>query len=290
MKTSIIIVSCFNSAGIDPEEVREREDLLRIPSTTKKQLQSLPIEKITAKNLNLRECTKLNTSGSTGIPLGILLGKEDLRFRGAVLSRAFRAHGGRPGDKVVQITSNPSSHQRHWYENLGIRRWYGISPFSEIDDQIDQLKRRRPDILIGFPSSLQAIAKAVKEKGVEGISPRATFCGAEILTPATRGFLNTTLRTTTIDLYNSVEFGSIAWECKVQAGYHINVDVLIVEVIQDGKESIARSQRGYRHHGLERLRHAADSIPPWRYRRPERPELPLRPGLPSARKHRRQGE
>jgi phenylacetate-CoA ligase len=228
----------FDSAGIKPEEIKEREDLLRIPTTTKKQLQSQPIEKITAKDLNLRECTKLNTSGSTGIPLDIILSKEDLRFRGAVLSRAFLAHGGRLRDKVVQITHSPSSHQKHWYENLGIRRWYGISPFSEIDDQIDQLKRMNSDILIGFPSGLLAIAKAVKEKGVEGISPRITLSGAEILTSPTREFLNATFRTTTIDSYNSVEFGSIAWECKYQAGYHINTDVLIVEVIRDGRRAL----------------------------------------------------
>ena len=228
----------FDSAGVKPGEVKDREDLLRIPVTTKKRLQSLPIEKITVKGLKLEECTKLKTSGSTGIPLDIIVREEDLRFRGAVFRRILLAHGCRLRDKTVQNTHYPLRFPRHWYQCLGIRRGYRISPFSEIDDQIDQLRRRNPDIISSVPATLMAIAKAVKERGANGISPRIILSGGEILTPQAREFINTTFRTTTIDLYSSFEFGNISWECKQQAGHHINADGLIVEVIRDGREAL----------------------------------------------------
>jgi phenylacetate-CoA ligase len=228
----------FDSAGVKPGEVKDREDLLRIPVTTKKQLQSLPIEKITVKDLKLEECTRLKTSGSTGIPLDIIVSEEDLRFRGAVFRRILLAHGCRLRDKTVQNTHYPLRFPKHWYQYLGIRRGYRISPLSEIDDQIEQLRRRNPDIITGVPASLLTIAKAVKERGENGISPRIILCGGEILTPQARELINATFRTTTIDLYNSFEFGNISWECNQQAGHHINADGLIVEVIRDGREAL----------------------------------------------------
>ena len=51
-----------------------------------------------------------------------------------------------------------------------------------------------------------------------------------------REFPYATFRATTIDFYNSFEFGSIAWECRHQASYNINADSLIVEVIREGRE------------------------------------------------------
>ncbi len=228
----------FDSAGVKPEDIRDRKDLLRIPITTKRHLQSLPIEKITAKSFNPGASIKLRTSGSTGIPLEIILSTKDLRFRGAVLKRTILAHRCHPGDKVVHLTNHRSIYRRDWYEYLGIRRRYEISALSEMDDQIRRLKRIRPDILIGYPSGLLAAAETLKQKKVERIFPKLILSGGAILTPQAREFLNATFVTTTIDFYNSWEFGSIAWECKYQAGYHINADTLIVEVVQDGREAL----------------------------------------------------
>ncbi len=234
----------FDSAGVRPERIKDRQDLLRIPITTKRQLQSLPSKEITPRSLEIGESTTLKTSGSTGMPLDIILSKEDLRFRGAVFNRTFLAHGYRLGDKVVLISNYRSSHkQKHWYEYLGMRRSYSISAFGEIDDQIVELRRLGPDILIGVPSGLLAVAKTIEKKGIKDISPRIILSGGEILTPHTREFLNAAFGTTTVDLYNSSEFGSIAWECKHRAGYHINADSLIVEVIQNGRKALA-GERG----------------------------------------------
>ncbi len=228
----------FDSAGIKPDEIEGREDLPRIPITTKRGLQSLPLQKITVRRLNLDRCTMLKTSGSTGIPLTIALSKEDLRARGALLTRTFMAQGCRLRDRRTQITNNPPRLKKNWYEYLGIRNRYGIYAFNAIDDQIDQLKKTSPDILLGNPSGLEAIAKRIKEKGVIGISPRIVLSGGEVLFPQTREFLDTIFKTTTYDLYNSFEFGSIAWECRYRNGYHISAESLIVEVLRDGRQAL----------------------------------------------------
>ena len=72
----------FDSVGIKPEEIKDEADLARIPITTKEQLQKLPIEKITAKGINIHRCRKVRTSGSTGTPLDIIMDEKDELIRG----------------------------------------------------------------------------------------------------------------------------------------------------------------------------------------------------------------
>lgn len=228
----------FDSAGIKAETISDLDALSRIPITTKKKLQSLPLQEITAKGVRIEHCTKLKTSGSTGIPLDIFLSQDDLRFRGAVFRRAFRAHGIRLRDRVAHVTNHSKVERRHWYESLGIRRKVAVSARETVDDQIGQLKKVNPDVLIGSPSALRYIAEKVGEQGEKGITPRITVSGGEVLAPHTRGLLNTLFKTTTIDFYSTFEFGNIAWECKDPGGYHINADALIVEVIRDGKAAL----------------------------------------------------
>lgn len=228
----------FDSVGVKPEEIEDKNDLLRIPITTKSQLQKLPIEKIIAKGIKLDKCTQVKTSGSTGIPLDIIIGKEDSRIRWAVFMRAFLANGCRLTDKEVNIAALPRDYRNHWYQYLGIRRQKYISLSNEIDEQIRQIRKINPDFIHGLPSGLRAIAEAIKQKKVKGICPKVIASGGEILTQQTREIIDSTFGVKMVDSYNSWEFGNIAWECSRHTGYHINADNLVVEFINNGKVAL----------------------------------------------------
>ena len=232
----------FDSAGVRPGEINDPQDLARIPITTKKQLQAMPIERITARGIRLDECLKTKTSGSTGIPLDILIGPKDSRFRGAVFNRLFFANGYRLRDKAVAVTNLVVKRKPHWYETLGIRRGGFVNVLHGIDEQIDHLREARPDLLRGLTGSLRVIAEAVRERGINGIRPRVILTGGEVLTEETRQVLQDVFGARVIDSYNSWEFGNIAWECGHHAGYHINADGLIVEAMKEGRRALPGEQ------------------------------------------------
>jgi phenylacetate-CoA ligase len=228
----------IDSAGVRPGEINDPQDLMRIPITTKKDLQALPIEKITARGIRPDQCMKVRTSGSTGIPLDILIGPKDSRFRGAVFHRLLFANGYRLRDKVVAVTNILMKAQTHWYQSLGLRRGVLIDVSQSMDDQIKQLRLTKPDILRGLAESLRVIAETVRERNVEGIHPRMVITGGEGLTEETREVLQDVFGAKVIDTYNCWEFGNIAWECGHQSGYHINTDGLIVEILKDGRRAL----------------------------------------------------
>jgi phenylacetate-CoA ligase len=228
----------FDSVRVKPKDIRDKNDLFRIPITTKSQLQKLPIGKITAKGIKLDQCLQVKTSGSTGRPLDIIIGTKDSKIRGAVLMRALLANGYRLKDQGVDIGSLPRYYRNHWYQYLGIGRQKYILVFDEIDEQIRQMRKARPDIISADPIALRVLAQTIGQKEIKDIRPRMIISGGEILTPQAREFINSTFGIKMVDFYSSWEFGNIAWECNQHAGYHINVDSLVVEVINNGEHAL----------------------------------------------------
>jgi len=133
--------------------------------------------------------------------------------------------------------------ERHWYQSLGIRREARVDVFHKIEEQIRQLRAERPDILRGFPGSLRVLAETILQQGITGIRPKWVSTGGEILTGETREILGEGFGAPVVDLYNSWEFGNIAWECHCLKGYHINTDSVVLELIRDGR-AVSPGEKG----------------------------------------------
>jgi phenylacetate-CoA ligase len=223
----------FDSVGVKPEEIKTIEDLTKIPITKKLELARLPLEEITARGTDLRKCVKRTTSGSTGILLSVYFTKEDEVFCWTVWARAFLDLGQRPWHKLayVQFASRP----RTLYERLGIYRKYFLQAGGDPEDQVKRLAQIRPDIIRGYGMSIGLLARTTIEKGVSGITPRLVFTSGNITDSAMRMLIETAFRAKAFDFYGAEEVGCIAWECPERAGYHINIDTLVVELVKDGR-------------------------------------------------------
>ena len=232
----------FDSAGVKPEEINDQGDLLKIPITTKKQLQALSPEEITAKGIRLDDCITFKTGGSTGIPLDILVDRKELRFRGAILMRAFLASGYRITDRALFIVGQPRKLPHRWYQSLGIRRQKYISMLEPVDDQIRHLREEKPDFLVIDSSCFPILAAGLKKLIAEGIRPRIVTTGGSILTEERREAMESMFGVRVLDYHSSWEFGNIAWECRRQAGYHVNAEGFIVEVIQNGRRALPKER------------------------------------------------
>jgi phenylacetate-CoA ligase len=126
---------------------------------------------------------------------------------------------------------------RHWLRSPLGRRTY-VPVFESLDSQLDQLCRLQPDFLLGYPSALRPIAEAVKARGECRIRPRVVCTSAEVLDRDTRQAIQSAFGRPVLDLYSSVEFGNMAWQCPHSGAMHINADSLIVEVVrQDGSKA-----------------------------------------------------
>ena len=256
----------FDEAGVRPDDIRSPADLSHIPITTKAAMQSVPTEALLASNLDPSAFVKELTSGSTGRPFTIQHTQRERIRKSAIYMRTYLQAGLRLTDRQVCVTEDRGhGGYRHWLRALedlitekrgqeeegrrrGLRSLVGgrayVPVYDSVDIQIDELCRLQPDFLLGYPSALGPIAEAVKARDERRIRPRVVCTSAEVLNRDTRQVIESAFGLPVLDLYSSVEFGNVAWQCRDCGAMHINADALIVEVVREDGTNAAPGEIG----------------------------------------------
>jgi phenylacetate-CoA ligase len=229
----------FQQAGIDPERIRTRDDLQRLPFLTKDELRGrfwdfLPRD--------LPACRVARTSGSTGVPVCILADWRS-RARNSAAVLRFRRHIGipwigRPFLTLLNTDKDPDK-PAQWTFLQGIHKQHFLNPYVHSPENALRARRlfaqlRKP-VLTGNTCSIRALAQAVCDGVFPPFRPALVTTGGEMLLPRVRELLETTFGTQVIDVYACSEARDIAWQCRQTCGYHINADNLIVEIVRGDK-------------------------------------------------------
>jgi phenylacetate-CoA ligase len=242
----------FDSVGIKPNDIKTTEDLSKIPIITKFQVQHAGSD-IIARNIDLGKCIQHATSGSTGLPLKIIMSGKESSIDSATYSRIFEENGVRSwSDTLYNLTGphnipdvkNRLSYLLHdlAFKSLGTPKYVYASVFYNINDQISILKKTNPTVISGYPKSIRLLAMAVLDKNIK-IHPRLIFTSSELLDAESREIITSAFGVNPIDFYANVENGVVAWECGEHAGYHLNIDTVAMEIIKNN-ENIAVGEKG----------------------------------------------
>ncbi|RLI40587.1 hypothetical protein DRO69_12710, partial [Candidatus Bathyarchaeota archaeon] len=166
----------FKTHKIAPETVRTVDDLRKLPMITKKEVQE-NFEALVSKKVNVSNCIKQKTSGSTGLPLTILKDKNALSFQQAVSMRQSFECGERLSDKVIQLrwtgsgaVSADTKKPYYWNYFPPISLWILADrlPFKDI---IDLLNFYDPDVIVSYPGLLKMVIESANLK----TRPRLVF-------------------------------------------------------------------------------------------------------------------
>lgn len=223
----------FDNVGVRPSDIRTIEDLSKIPLTVNREIQATSLTEVTARGINFGKCTKRMTSGSTGFPLEVVLDGRTVDFQNALAARAYFENGMKPWHKMARFVEPGFDINNRWFQRLGLMKTEYVPIFDCVNRQANTIERLKPNVIRGYPSSLEILARFCMDND-KRIHPQLVFSGAELLAKETRRIINSAFQTKLSDLYASVEFGLMAWECEAHFGYHINVDGLVVEFIRNG--------------------------------------------------------
>ena len=225
----------FDSAGITPADIRSQAELSRIPITTKEALQQVPEHELFANGVKPSRCIERRTSGSTGRPLTLFLTRRQKEAQDMVQARALLANGLKLTDRRAVFVSPWQIPRRpHAFQRMGIWRKAYFSVFEDIRLQMADLEKLRPDSIAGTPAILKLIALEKVSRGRDGLAPRTLFSTADLLDRSTRELLESVFDAPVIDLYGSLEFGYMAWQCPERRDYHMNAESVVMEVLENG--------------------------------------------------------
>jgi phenylacetate-CoA ligase len=228
--------SLFDAAAVKPEDVTGVEDLPILPMTSREDLMNLPQREILSQDLNSDRCRRATTSGATGTPLTILHRRQDLTRMNLAWARAYLANGLKLWHRMIGFTGQRDvPTYTPWYEHLGLMRRRMLSTWDDPSQWLSELRSWQPHALTGYVMTLKLLALAFQAEKVRDIRLEVIFQSSGLLDVASRRFLQSVFGTKVVDIYGSAEGGCIAWECSTCSGYHINSDMVIVELLDNGE-------------------------------------------------------
>jgi len=235
----------FREAGVHPDDVKCLEDLKKLPVVKSEEFRRVPPNERVSVECDVKKLRVVKTSGSSGMPLKIFLNRAEDDWRKAIYMRANILCGQKPRDRWVAITA-----PHHFGDVTGLQRRLGVfaqvclSVFDDVDEHIDFLCKFKPDILDGYSSALLLLAREVDRRGLDVLKPKVVFGNADLVGLAERKYLEDVFEAPYCDQYGCAEFNRTAWNCLEREGYHMDVDSVITEFVDEDGNAVSPGECG----------------------------------------------
>jgi phenylacetate-CoA ligase len=240
--------------GLGPADFRTTADLAKLPLLEREQLQADP-EYFASSARPLAEYAEVRTSGSTGAPIVFFrhvrgpyqrsLGFDRMepmltrllgtrwRRRDAVIVPPPGSRADDDGEPRVQWLG---LHLRALVRNISL-----FDPPAEIARALDEF---RPHLVKSYGSLIDALYTHLLGEGRSFHRPKAISYTGDHISEPVRRILRDELGIAVLGVYQAVEAGVIGWQCERQAGYHLNVDLCPIRVVDPDARDLPAGEPG----------------------------------------------
>lgn len=234
----------FEERGLTDKDIQTVEDLPKLPVLTKNDIRQNFADLI-AKDSSKRKPFLNATAGSTGEPLKYYIDMEVASISWAGMLRGWEWAGYKLGDKRATIagsslvTDKPAFNKRA--RNL-IERNLKLSALDMSKERMAsytiKITSYKSKFLRGYPSAIYVFAEFLREKGINSIQPKAIFTTAEMLLPQHREVIEKQFGCKVFDQYGCYDGGLQAMECSEHCGFHISVEKVIMEFVDEDNKPV----------------------------------------------------
>lgn len=226
----------MQQAGVGPDQIREPEDLLRLPLMRKADVRN---NRELLRSDIAGKLASFTTGGSSGEPLIFDLAKRRVASRVACRVRTSHWWGVGIGDPELAIWGSIVEVKRQdWLRKM--RDFFLatrlLSAFElnapTITRYLDILERGPCRQIFAYPSAIYLVCLQARKEGrnLRRLGVKVVFVTGEVLFPYQRELVSETLNCPVANGYGGRDSALIAHECP-QGGMHILSDAVILEVL-----------------------------------------------------------
>lgn len=243
----------FQEKNIDVTTIKTIEDLQKLPTTCKNDLQQYNDDFFCVPMHQIRDYA--TTSGTLGSPVTFGLTDTDLDRLAFNEMTSFQIAGVQPGDVVQLMTTIDRRFMAGLAYFLGLRKLgCGVIRVGSGIPQMqwDSIFKYKPKFLIGVPSFLLKMIEFAEKNNIpyQDSSIEAVICIGEALRTAD---LQPTILANRItekwdvrlhSTYASTEMSSAFTECEHFAGGHVIPELIITEILDDNENPVPDGESG----------------------------------------------
>ena len=239
----------FARIGFQPHRLDSVAELAALPFLEKRDIRA-NVEDLKATGHG--PLTRYNTGGSSGEPLIFYMGKGRKSHDVAAKWRATRWWGVDIGDPELVVWGSPvelGAQDRIRRLRDALMRSHLLSAFEMSSENLDRfvqaIRRQRPAMLFGYPSSLSLIAMHASHRGIDmtDLGIRVAFVTSERLYDEQRNIIARTFACPVANGYGARDAGFIAHECP-HGSLHISAEDIIIETVDAAGHPTARGEAG----------------------------------------------
>lgn len=229
--------------GVRPSDIRSAADLPLLPLLTKDEVRQNASALATyAAGERVRPA---HTSGTTGSALLVWLSDECYQREYAYRSLHYSWAGATLDDRCAVFAGHPVVHvdslrppfcrfdrveNRLLFSSQHLRPEFARS-------YVEELRRFKPEVMHGYPSSVAWVAEAALVLGVSDIRPRGVFTSAETLLPWQRDVIEKAFACRVFNWYGNAEHNGNITQCEA-GGLHIQPEHSVLEFVDDNGEPV----------------------------------------------------
>ena len=239
----------FHELNFDPAGVSSIADLSALPLLDKPTIRAHSDD---MKATGASGLKRFNTGGSSGEPLVFYLSNERISHDVAAKRRATRWWGVDIGDKEIVVWGSPielGSQDRVRQLRDRLFRTELLSAFemskANLDQFISHIRRRRPKMLFGYPSSLALMAEhaMTHHQRVDNLGIRVVFVTSERLYDHQRESIEKAFGCPVANGYGGRDAGFIAHQCP-QGSLHISAEDMVIEIVDGNGVALPPGETG----------------------------------------------
>jgi len=242
--------AAYAAQGIIADALQRLEDVARLPILRRAQIREQP-DAFLSEQGDRRAWQESHTSGSMGRPLITWFDPDCWRqVKYALKARWLINAGFRPWHRVAVVDDVPAEELPAHATRLRVtgERWFGarryLSVFEAPARHLEAYAAFRPHYIYCFPSYFAELANVWTEALRRRVPLRALITSGESMSPALRRRVGEVFGVPVLDVYGATEFKDIAWQCGNAAEYHVNMESVLVEIVDEEGRAVPDGTTG----------------------------------------------
>ena len=241
--------------GLKVEDFQNAEDLAKLPLIEPSQLQRHP-EYFTSTAQPIRRYLHLHTGGSTGDPRSVYHTPRAIFQNAAhgerercILTSLIRKQFGYR--ETVIASPNCTAHKLQRFcqsqalfpDRLRINRQY-ISLMDPTEENIRLINQFQPDVIQSYGSYLAILFSYLADTGVSFHRPKVITFSSDGLADSARQLIQEQFGIPVFSSYQANEALKLGFECERHLGFHLNVDLYPVRVVDAAGQDLPIGEVG----------------------------------------------